>query len=87
MAGVGFALKPFFLPAGLAVELILAARRGPKVWFRPQALAMAVVVLVYPALLLILTPQYLDVARRFAPLYPAQPDGLGLVANSCACSL
>ncbi len=83
MAGVGFALKPFFVPAGLAVELILAARRGPRVWIRPQALAMAGVMLVYGVLLLILTPQYLDVARRFAPLYPAHnPMGSTLVANS-----
>lgn len=83
MAGVGFTLKPFFLPAGMAVELILAARRGPKVWIRPHALAMAGVVLVYGILLLILTPQYLDVARRFAPLYPAHnPMGSTLVANS-----
>jgi hypothetical protein len=83
MAGLGFALKPFFVPAALAVELILAARRGPRVWIRPQALAMGVVGIVYGVLLLILTPQYLDVARRFAPLYPAHnPMGSTLVANS-----
>jgi hypothetical protein len=83
MAGVGFALKPFFVPAALAVELILAARRGPRVWIRPQALAMAAVVFVYGVCLLAFTPQYLDVALRFAPLYPAHnPIGSTLVANS-----
>jgi hypothetical protein len=41
------------------------------------------VVLVYGTLLLILTPQYLEIARRFAPLYPAHnPMGSILVANS-----
>lgn len=83
LAGVGFALKPFFLPAGIAVELFLMARRGARVWLRPQALAMLFVVVAYAVLLLVETPQYLDVARRFAPLYPAHnPMGSTLVARS-----
>ncbi len=83
LAGVGFSMKPFFLFAGLAVELFLAARRGVRVWLRPEALAMTAVIFVYGLLLLLLTPQYLDVARRFAPLYPAHnPMGSTLVASS-----
>ena len=83
LAGVGFSMKPFFVFAGLAVELFLAARRGLRVWLRPEALAMAAVVFVDGVFLLILTPEYLDVARRFAPLYPAHnPLGSTLVASS-----
>jgi hypothetical protein len=83
LAGVGFALKPFFVLAAAAVELFLAARRGLRVWLRPEALAMAGVGLAYAVALITLAPEYFDVARRFAPLYPAHnPMGSTLVANS-----
>jgi hypothetical protein len=83
LAGVGFALKPFFVLAAAAAELFLAARRGLRVWLRPEALAMAGVGLVYAMALLTLAPEYFDVARRFAPLYPAHnPMGSTLAANS-----
>jgi hypothetical protein len=83
LAGVGFALKPFFVFPAAAVELWLAARRGWRVWTRPQAVAMAGVFLVYGLLIALLTPQYFAVARRLAPLYPAHnPMGSTLVANS-----
>jgi hypothetical protein len=83
LAGVGFGLKPFFVPAVLAVEFFLAARKGPRVWLRPQALAMTAVFVAYAVLIVAWTPQYFDVARRFAPLYPHhQPFGLLLWASS-----
>jgi hypothetical protein len=83
LAGVGFSLKPFFVPIAAAVEFWLGARRGWRVWSRPQALAMAGVILSYGLLIAVLTPQYFEVARRFAPLYPAHnPMGSTLVANS-----
>lgn len=83
MAGIGFGLKPFFLPAAAAVEVYLVARRGWRSALRPQAVAMGVVWLAYAALLLAWTPQYLDVARRFAPLYPYhQPRGPVLAPSS-----
>ena len=83
LAGVGFSLKPFPLLAGVAVELFLAARRGVRVWLRPEALAMVGVVVAYGTSLAIFAPQYFDIARRFAPLYPAHnPMGSLLVASS-----
>jgi hypothetical protein len=83
LAGVGFGLKPFFVPAALAVELFLAARRGPRVWLRSQTLAMMAVFAAYAVLIVVWTPQYFDVARRFAPLYPYhEPFGPLLWASS-----
>lgn len=83
MAGVGLALKPFFVLAGAAVELFLASRRGFRVWLRPEALAIAGVGLLYAAALVFVAPEYFEIARRFAPLYPAHnPMGSTLVANS-----
>ena len=69
MAGAGFAIKPFFVPAAALVELLLAARLGLGAWRRPEALAIGGVFLAYAAAVPIGTPEYFDVARRFAPLY------------------
>ncbi len=83
LAGVGFSLKPFFVLIAAAVEMWLGSRRGRRVWARPQALAIAAVIIVYGALIMVITPQYFDAARRLAPLYPAHnPMGSTLVANS-----
>ncbi len=83
LAGVGFSLKPFFVLIAAAVELWVATRRGWRAWFRPQALAMAGLIGLYGLMIAWLTPQYFDVARRLAPLYPAHnPMGSTLVANS-----
>jgi hypothetical protein len=70
MAGVGFGLKPFFVLAPIAVELYLAICRRVAVWKRLQALAMLGTLLVYGVAILGFTPEYLDVARRFAAIYP-----------------
>ena len=74
MAGVGFAIKPHFVPAFLAVELYLGARRGFKVWGRAQAVAAWGCLFTYAAAVLALTPEYLpyawslrDVYRRYTP--------------------
>jgi hypothetical protein len=83
LAGVGFSLKPFFVPIAAAVELWLATRRRWRVWCRPQALAMAGIIGLYGLLIACLTPQYFEVALRLAPLYPAHnPTGPKLIANS-----
>ncbi len=83
MAGFGFGLKPFFVPTVIAVEIYVAVRRGPRVWVRPQALALAAVFLIYGAAMVAWTPQYFDVARELAPLYPHHgPAGPVLLASS-----
>lgn len=70
LGGVGFALKPFFVPAALAIEVLLGFRRGWRIWLRPQAVALAVVFIGYAALLVAWTPQYFAAAREFAVYYP-----------------
>jgi hypothetical protein len=69
MAGIGFALKPHFLPAFLAVELYLAARRGPRILCRAQALAAWAFFSAYAAALLVLTPEYLPFAWSIRDVY------------------
>lgn len=83
LAGVGFALKPFFLPAAAAVEVYLATRRGRRVWLRPEALAMGAVFVAYAAVVAVWTPQYVPMARAYAPLYRHHgPMGPALLASS-----
>lgn len=69
MAGCGFALKPYFVPALLALEGYLAWRRGVEVWRRPQVFAIASVFAVYAVALATCFAGFFDAARRFAPLY------------------
>ena len=83
MAGVGFAIKPFFVLILMTTELLLAWRRGWSEWKRPEALAILSVFSAYAATLILWTPEYFDVARRYAPLYPHyQPGGAMLLASS-----
>lgn len=83
LAGVGFGLKPFFALAAAAVEVVLAVRRGARAWLRLEALAMLGVGFAYGVALVIVTPQYFEVARRLAPLYPAHnPVGSTLADGS-----
>ena len=74
MAGIGFSIKPFFLPAFLAVELYLAVRRGPRVWGRAQGLAVWACFGAYATTILLHTPEYFpfawsvrEVYRKFHP--------------------
>lgn len=69
MAGVGFALKPYFVPALIAIEVYLAWQRGVQVWRRPQLLAIATVFAVYAVVLLVWFRDFFVAARDFAPLY------------------
>ena len=70
MAGVGFTLKPYFLPLWLALEAYLVrARPSPPPWRRPEAVAVVGVALLYGAAVLLFTPEYFDLARMFGRLY------------------
>jgi hypothetical protein len=83
MAGVGFALKPFFVIPALLIEAFLALRRGPRVWRQPRAVTMRTVWVLYAIVMIVWTPQYFAVARRFAPLYPHHsPMGPALLSSS-----
>ena len=70
LAGVGFTLKPYFLPLWLALEAYLVrARPGPASWRRPEAIAVVGVGLLYAAAVLLFSPEYFELARRFGGLY------------------
>jgi hypothetical protein len=69
MAGIGFSIKPFYVPAFLAVELYLAVRRGPGVWVRAQALAVWACFCSYGAVILLITPEYLPFAWSLREAY------------------
>jgi hypothetical protein len=76
VASFGFALKPYFLPAWLALEAYLVFRRGFRVLARPQALAMYAALGVYVFGTLIWTPDYFEFAAESFPIYRAyQPYG------------
>jgi hypothetical protein len=66
-AGIGFALKPFFLAVPLLVELVIARRR------RSCASISAVIIgaelTVYAAAVLVFAPAYVPLGRLLAPAY------------------
>lgn len=69
-AGVGFALKPFFVvPLALGELLVLHRRRTPRAWFRAETLAMLAVFVAYPIAIVLAAPGWLASAREFWPLY------------------
>ncbi len=83
LAGVGFGLKPFFLPTFAAVELYLLSRRGGRIAMRDQALAVVGVLLLYAGAVVVLTPEYFPLARACARIYRAyQPYGALLGPSS-----
>lgn len=69
-AGLGFALKPFFLlPLGMVEAGLLGARRRVGLLDRPELQAILLVLAVYPAVTVVLAPGYLEVVATFWPAY------------------
>jgi hypothetical protein len=60
LAGVGFAIKPYFLAVPLLVEGLLVARLGLRSLFRIESLALGLTVLCYVLTVVVLVPQYLE---------------------------
>ena len=60
VAGIGFALKPYFLVVPLLVEGMLVARLGWRSIFRVESLAVGITILAYALLIVVLVPQYLS---------------------------
>jgi len=67
-AGVGFAIKPFFLLAWLAVEGLLLFRLGRDAPMRPESLALISVLTAYGAALLAFASPYFGVVTEAATL-------------------
>jgi hypothetical protein len=83
LGGLGFAIKPYYLPTWIGLELFLwyAMRRGMRgageesgpraleVGRRPELLTAAVVVATYVTAIAIVTPEYFEMGQRLAPVY------------------
>jgi hypothetical protein len=67
---IGFALKPHFLLAWVAIEATLSWQRGTvRTLWRPEGAAALAVFLAYGLVVFIGFPQYLDVASRVWAVY------------------
>ena len=96
-AGVGVALKPFFLLVLVAVDVAVVMARGPRAAKRAEAAAAWGLLLVYAAFVALVHPRYLEIAALagehyalFAPIARADLAALGLVialASAWACVL
>ncbi len=68
LAGFGFALKPHFALVWIVLEVWFAVRNR-KLVVRPEAGWVVALLVGYAAAVLLLTPEYLEVIRRFGSLY------------------
>ncbi|MEN8375013.1 MAG: hypothetical protein ABFS34_06135 [Gemmatimonadota bacterium] len=85
-AGVGVALKPFFVPLLVLVEVAVVLGRGRAPWRRPETLAAACFLLAYATWIAAFARDYLRVARLasehygfFAPIARVDLAALGVV--------
>ena len=60
LAGVGFAIKPYFLAVPLLVEGLLVARLGWRSLFRTESVLLGATILAYLAAVVVFAPQYLQ---------------------------
>ncbi|MEN8374346.1 MAG: hypothetical protein ABFS34_02740 [Gemmatimonadota bacterium] len=69
VGGVGFWLKPFYLPIWLLVEGVVAVRLGVRRLARPESIAVVAAGILYGAAVALWAPAYLRVAGWGATLY------------------
>ncbi len=69
LAGVGVAVKPFFLPVWLGVEGYLAVTRSPSLLRRPEGVATLATLATYALSVLLIMPAYLGLAALAARPY------------------
>ncbi len=70
IAGLGFALKPFFLLPLLLVEAgLFTIRRPTGLSERPELVGALLILGAYPVAIGILAPDYLDIIRTYWPAY------------------
>ena len=62
LAGIGFAIKPFFLAVPLLLETTVLLKYGWRAIWRPETLAIVVVIVVDVACVVVLAPQFLTLA-------------------------
>jgi hypothetical protein len=68
-AGIGFSIKPHFALAWIAVTLQTAAVKGVRDLWRAEVLAVPIVMGLYGAAVLALTPEYLPIVDRVRQVY------------------
>lgn len=79
LAAIGCALKPHYAIAFLGLEALAAIRGGLRPW-RPEAIAMSVLLLAYGAAIVVLFPVYLHVIIPLTlDLYGASDVSLGVL--------
>jgi hypothetical protein len=66
--GLGFAIKPHFLLAWIAVEAVVWLQERARV-FRTASLTAAVTIAIYGVLVLVLTPAYIAVIQQVREVY------------------
>lgn len=69
LGGLGFALKPHFLLVLVAVEALVWLRKSGRWRLSPELLAAAATVVAYGSTVMVIHPEALGVARRFASYY------------------
>jgi hypothetical protein len=70
LAGIGVALKPYFVALPVALECYLALRkRSVRVWLRPEPLVILLFGATYLLAVLTLVPQYLRLSAMMGGLY------------------
>lgn len=79
VGALGFAIKPYFVPAWLAVEFVLLVNRGASALRRPQVVAAAAAFAAYGAAMLLLVPQYFEFAQRILGVYSAMNASPGVL--------
>ena len=70
VAGLGFAMKPYFVLTWLVIEscVFLVSPRSRSV-LRPASIGVAATLLVYTIIVMVFVPHYLDVARGVIAVY------------------
>jgi len=77
VAGLGMALKPYFLLLWLSTEAYLRlVSRTSRTWQRPENVGITTVLIAYGAAILVFSRQYLDVAAMAARVYGAYGCGV-----------
>jgi len=62
ISGIGFSIKPYFFMAPCLIEIYLIIKNKKLFfWFRPEILAVILVVIIYCISIIIFTPDYLTV--------------------------
>ena len=69
LAGFGFALKPHFALVWVLLELWLVVVRRVRPILRPENRWVAALLFAYAVSVLLLTPEYINLMRRFGVLY------------------